>query len=78
MSYVEVSSKSDNGKVFKNRGDDFWEKGENSREGRGNFGKKCKFHKCYPRMNLGRKFHPNLTMGVFKNRRNGFWGKGRY
>ena len=49
--------------MFKNRGDDFWEKEENSREGRGNFEKKCKFHKCYPRMYLGRKFHPNLTMG---------------
>ena len=53
----------DNGKVFKNRVDDFWEKGENSGEGRGNFEKKCKFHKCHPRMNLGKKFHPNQTMG---------------
>ena len=46
--------------MFKNRGDDFWEKGEGKGGGISN---KCKFHKCHRRMNLGRKFHPNRTMG---------------
>ena len=25
--------------------------------------KKCKRHKCHPKLNLRRKFHPNRTMG---------------
>ena len=55
-SMQDVSSKSDNGKVFKNKGDGFWEKGDNSGEGRREEfrEKKCKRHNLYPK--------PNRTM----------------
>ena len=41
--------------MFKNRGDGLWEKG-------GNFEKKCKRHKCHPKLNLHSKFHLNRIM----------------
>ena len=34
------------------------------KKGGGNFDlRKCKRHKCHPKMNLYRKFYPNWTMG---------------
>ena len=40
--------------------------------------KKCKRHKCHPKMNLCRKFHQNQTMAnCSKNRRERFRGGGR-
>ena len=44
---------------FKNRGD-FWEM--RGIRGTGKFEKKCTRHKCHPKMNMYRKFHPNHTM----------------
>ena len=44
-------------------GGKFQGSGENSGRGE-NFRKKCKCHKCYPKMNLYRKFYPNKTMAT--------------
>ena len=52
----QVSSKSDNGRVFKIR-----EKGSKKEEGKFQE-RKCKPHKCHSKMNLYRKFHPNQTI----------------
>ena len=52
------------GKCSKIGGMVFGEEG-NLEDGGGeeNFEIKCKLHKCHPKMNLHRKFHPNRTMG---------------
>ena len=67
-SMQEVSPKSDESKIFKNREDGVWE-----REGRGNSGERgisktnaaacfvC--FRCHLKMNLCRKSHPNRTTG---------------
>ena len=61
----EISSKSDNGKVFKNRGNGFWGRGEFGGWGGGNFEIKYKPHKCHPKLNLCRKSNPNRKMGKY-------------
>ena len=53
----EVSSKSDNGKGFKNRGKILGGRGEISRK------KMRKPHKFHPKISLCRKFHQNRTIG---------------
>ena len=65
-----LSSKSDNRKALKNSGNGLKKKG---------IKKKCKCHKCHPKMNLCRKFHPNRTKGkCSKNRGNGIGGRGEF
>ena len=48
--------------TFKNMGEMVFGKRERI-WGSGNLKKKCKLHKCHPKMIICRKFHPNQTMG---------------
>ena len=37
--------------------------------------KKCKPHKCHPKMNLCSKFHPSWTKGKCSKSRGNVWGE---
>ena len=70
----EVSTKSDNGKVFKNRGDGFWEKGENSGEGRGEEFRE----KIMQTSQMPESFIQIGQCGSVQKQRDGFWGRGDF
>ena len=75
----DVSSKSDNGKVLKNKGGGFWEKGENSGEGRREEfrEKKMQTSQMPSESESMQKISFKSDNGkVFKNRVDGFWEKG--